>query len=801
MIFTKAIIRRSILAGYCLFMSSSLFCRGDDNNNNNKGKEAPMTRSYDCDHPENAQCGAGQDRYYELIAVYDKYRVDNYPGLSRDKDYAYMRVRSFVGGAGFANDDEKMLDNALGPTMKVSPGQTVSILLRNTVPANTPPSPIGDGHNEDSVIKMKYFPQLNKNNTEGAYYSMQENGFTFYGDTPQTIEDVEVPNPENIPYDYNGVNIHLHGIIVNPHLFYPQGTDQVSAPYINVGPGQCYCYNFYIPEEHPTGTYWWHTHRHGSSAIWTWGQAAGLIEIEGGAFEQDLKKQGVDIEEAIPFVVTDPHLIYARGELNTYVVTPFLGGQNGVKMQHEVLYLVNGQGNPTFEMRPGETRWLKYLTATTENLVSFKIVNKETDEVLGTWDLASDGVNYASPVYTEEFLHGGGMRQDLLLQFPEAGIYEVITEGNGKIQFFGKGPPDELLATFNITGDPITSPIDIESMEFTVPPIHAHGIKEEDITVRRTVSFDVNGDVRIVPFPQMVINQEAFHIDEIMYDLVMDGHAEEWTLMSTANATHPFHIHVVPFLVKSSYTANGSDRYELYTDAYSTTDTWRDVIVVPPYGVVKIWLKFSPVQSVNLNGKSVFHCHFLAHEDTGMIAQIMFVDPTLDTATTNDWDVACAVEELSSMCTLLETCGGYHVTGSYTIFAPTNEAIAELDEAVVGGLNNLDKETLCGIFQFHTIEGIIHSDDLDCETAGGAATLLEMSNGKYSRFKCDTDGNPYGIKGGGNAEPANFVEADIDTPNGVIHIIDQVLLYPSAIHTVGDVTYAVQSLRGDLDMP
>jgi len=106
----------------------------------------------------------------------------------------------------------------------------------------------------------------------------------------------------------------------------------------------------------------------------------------------------------VPFVVTDTHLVYASDESNTYVVTPFLGGQNGVKMPHEVLYLVNGQGNPTFEMRPGETKWLKFLTRTTENVCGFKIVNKETGEIVGIWDLASDGINYEKPVYTEEFL-------------------------------------------------------------------------------------------------------------------------------------------------------------------------------------------------------------------------------------------------------------------------------------------------------------------------------------------------------------------------------------------------------------
>merc|ERR1712021_205399 len=209
---------------------------------------------------------------------------------------------------------------------------------------------------------------------------------------------------------------------------------------------------------------------------------------------------------------------------------------------------------------------------------------------------------------------------------------------------------------------------------------------------------------------------------------------EEWTLLSTANATHPFHIHVVPFMVKETFTMNENPRYEMYTKAASLNDTWRDTVVVPPNGGVKIWLHFSPINSTNLNGKSVFHCHFLAHEDTGMIAQIMFTDPNMDSATTNDWNFACAIDYL------------------------------------------------CGIFAFHLTEGIIHTDDFDC--VSGDCTLIEMTNGFNARVKCDIRGRPYGIEGGGNDKPANFTEVDIVAPNGVIHIIDEVLVYPSVMEGI-----------------
>merc|ERR1711982_297697 len=89
----------------------------------------------------------------------------------------------------------------------------------------------------------------------------------------------------------------------------------------------------------------------------------------------------------------------------------------------------------------------------------------------------------------------------------------------------------------------------------------------------------------------------------------------------------------------------------------------------------------------------------------GMIAQIMFSDPTMETATTNDYNYACSFDELSTFCSIAETCGAYQFTGAYTAFAPTNEAFAALDEEI-GGLDKLSKDTLCSIFGFHFKEGI-----------------------------------------------------------------------------------------------
>jgi len=54
-----------------------------------------------------------------------------------------------------------------------------------------------------------------------------------------------------------------------------------------------------------------------------------------------------------------------------------------------------------------------------------------------------------------------------------------------------------------------------------------------------------------------------------------------------------------------------------------------------------------------------------------------------------------------------------------------------------------------------------------------------MEHGSNTRTLWDKDGDPIGQKGGGNINgKADFVEVNIEACNGVVHIIDKVLLYP-----------------------
>ncbi len=112
---------------------------------------------------------------------------------------------------------------------------------------------------------------------------------------------------------------------------------------------------------------------------------------------------------------------------------------------------------------------------------------------------------------------------------------------------------------------------------------------------------------------------------------------------------------------------------------------------------------------------------------------------------------------------LVETLSG---PGPFTVFAPTNEAFSAVNDQVQALLANPDKAPLTGVLTYHVIPGRYLAADLGGITAtpatvqGGALAVTAGLNGPQV---------------GG----ANVVQADIVVGNGVIHVIDRVLLPPA----------------------
>ena len=109
---------------------------------------------------------------------------------------------------------------------------------------------------------------------------------------------------------------------------------------------------------------------------------------------------------------------------------------------------------------------------------------------------------------------------------------------------------------------------------------------------------------------------------------------------------------------------------------------------------------------------------------------------------------------------LVETLKG---EGPFTVFAPTDAAFAALPEGTVENLLKPEnKDQLVAVLTYHVLSGKVMSGDI----AG-----KELSAATVQGSELDIDATD-----GVTVDGANVVTADIETSNGVIHVVDAVLL-------------------------
>ena len=110
---------------------------------------------------------------------------------------------------------------------------------------------------------------------------------------------------------------------------------------------------------------------------------------------------------------------------------------------------------------------------------------------------------------------------------------------------------------------------------------------------------------------------------------------------------------------------------------------------------------------------------------------------------------------------LVETLSG---DGPFTVFAPTDDAFDALPEGLVDALLLPEnKDALTSILTYHVVSGEVMAADV---TAGDVATV------EGSTIAITTDG-------GVMVNEANVVTTDVDASNGVIHVIDAVVVPPT----------------------
>ncbi len=170
------------------------------------------------------------------------------------------------------------------------------------------------------------------------------------------------------------------------------------------------------------------------------------------------------------------------------------------------------------------------------------------------------------------------------------------------------------------------------------------------------------------------------------------------------------------------------------------------------------------------NGKVMIDNATVTAADVWASNGVIHVIDTVIMPSTNDIvETAVAAGSFKTLAAALEAAGLVSTLqgdGPFTVFAPTDEAFAKLPAGTVESLLRPENvEKLRAVLTYHVVPGRVYADQV--VTMNAAPTV------QGSKVKISTKGGKVMIDG------AEVVKTDIDATNGVIHVIDAVILPPA----------------------
>jgi FtsP/CotA-like multicopper oxidase with cupredoxin domain len=500
-----------------------------------------------------------------------------------------------------------------GPTLMVNAGDTLRILLNNSLPPNPPIKP---------------------------------------------------SNPDYLGYP-NNTNMHTHGLHVYPGIINPSlplyGDYVVDGLGQGVAPGESRQYQYQIPSNHPAGPFWYHPHLHGATAMQVASFMSGALMVR-GAIDNDPEMAAAT---ELIFMFQAPY--YSGNGGKSY------GVQNG-KLENfsQVVdnpslgspVLVNGIRRPRIVLQSGEVQRWRFINTQIFNPLSLSFDGHTMHRY------TIDG--YPRALY-ENFAAGTGIKLDagarssVIIQAGVPGTYYLRTLSvNASAQGIA---PEDILAEIVVVAP--ANPMRIPSEPLPVTPfllpitdaeLAGAGGMKRNIVFRAISNALLNSSLgpvaaKLSPItdapasgllsPGSEIRDWVYNTDltSVMNTVFSIGSAattasttpatptgttnpsqyypfqsassitqtvpldsvEEWTVYNMNSVGHPFHIHVNPM-------------YVIKINSQPITPFWCDTLALPIGGTPSIPTSITfRSRFIDFTGPYVMHCHMLAHEDLGMM--------------------------------------------------------------------------------------------------------------------------------------------------------------------------------------
>ena len=390
--------------------------------------------------------------------------------------------------------------------------------------------------------------------------------------------------------------VHWHGMHVSP------AND--GGPHTSFDEGETWSPAFTVLDK--ATTFWYHPHLHHKTNEHVYKGLAGMIIIRDD--EEALldlpRTYGVD---DIPLILQDRQFD-RRGQLI------FNEGGTGAGGNELV---INGTLDPHLDV-PAQVVRFRVLNGSGARVYNVGINDNRMFQQIG-----SDGGLLSAPVTLNRIRLAPGERAEFLVDLggDENQTLELVTyaselnrgEPGGTGGGMGNNPLDGTDTSFltlrvGATGSsPVTS---IPNALVTVTRI-----AEEEAVRTRPIRFDGGGGGGQGGPSPFTINGVSMDLTVINEVVNLDD-TEIWELTNETNTPHPFHIHDIQF-----YILDRNGQLPPLNEQGR-----KDVVMVYPDETVRFITTFDDFADPDI--PYMYHCHFLGHEDAGMMGQFIVVDNT-----------------------------------------------------------------------------------------------------------------------------------------------------------------------------
>ncbi|WP_235425221.1 multicopper oxidase family protein [Dickeya undicola] len=422
----------------------------------------------------------------------------------------------------------------MAPQIDVMPGDTVRILLKNNLPV-------------DNSCQAH---QMNDGATTSSHTRMMNGSLS----SPKLFDP---------PHCFNGTNLHAHGVWISP-------TGNSDNVLLSVNPGNSFEYQYNFSQDIPAGTFWYHSHRHGSTALQVSSGMAGALIVHGNRKPTDISNGDldtllVDPDSQQPFpehTVLFQQIQYAclgpngklkrdkQGNINwdcrpeeTGVIEDYDQFGPGTWQASGRWTSINGVVLPTFKATAGQVeRWRLIHAGVRETInlefrkikpgqslnalhrkaylgnlrrqdVSALINELCSGEKVPFQVVAADGLTMSHSLTADKVTLQPGYRYDLLAMFPQAGGYCMIQPQQSMTgSITGKAQGNSLLGFVSVSGTDSIAVRDVVPNLRRKLTYSAQKLMPEE--VRQAVIRDLNRDdnqiylTRFAPHTRDVSDEE-----------------------------------------------------------------------------------------------------------------------------------------------------------------------------------------------------------------------------------------------------------------------------------------------------